>query len=110
ADGSLERGITRLRRRPLGDDQKVWLARAARKRGPDCLGHEGHDGVEEAEIRVERIDQGPPRRDSLRSGKGLVGQTNLRELALPVAELRPDPVVEATGHLGELVFGNAAID
>ena len=39
--------------------------RAVRERGPDRLGHERHDRMEQPQVRVERLDERPPRRLAL---------------------------------------------
>ena len=59
-----------------------------------CLGDERHDRVEQAEVRVERLDERPPGRLADLGGQRLVGEPDLRQLEAPVAELGPDAVVQ----------------
>ena len=68
-----------------------------RQRGPQRLGHERHDRVEQPQVRVEHLDERPPRRLTHLGRRAVVGQADLGQLQAPVAELVPDGVVERGG-------------
>ena len=77
-----------------------------RQRAPELLGHERHDRVEQPQVRVQRLDERPPRRLARLVGQRLVGEADLRELEAPVAELGPDAVVQRPRDLAEVVVGD----
>ena len=95
--------------RPAGDDQQVRIVRSVGQGAPELLRHERHDRVEQAQVRVQRLDERPPRRLARLGGQRVVGQPDLRELEAPVAELRPDAVVQRPGDLAELVVGDRPV-
>ena len=90
--------------RPAGDDQQLGVGGAVRDGRPQRLGHERHDRVEQPQVRVEHLDQRPPRRLAGRRVQRLVREPDLGELEPPVAVLVPDRVVQDPGHLAEAVL------
>ncbi len=90
-------GVLEIGRRPFAQRQH----RASRAAGPQLLGDEGHEGMEQAGDAVERPGDGRPR---LVLGRAVLAvQHRLGELEIPVAEEVPDEAVEHRRGLVELV-------
>ena len=66
--------------------------------------------MEQPQVRVEDLDQRPPRRLALLDGAALVGEADLGQLEAPVAELAPDRLVQEPRHLAEGVPGDRLVD
>ena len=80
------------------------------RRSPDRLSQERHERMEQAQVRVECLDQCPQGR-LVRSGRqGGVSEPDLGQLQAPVAQLAPDRVVRDSGRLTEGVIGDRPID
>ena len=61
ADLALDDRIALRGGRPAGDDEQLGVRRAVRQCRPQRLGHERHDRMEQAQVRVQRLDERPPR-------------------------------------------------
>src|SRR2546430_100681 len=84
------------------------------KRLPDFLGDEWHERMQESQQRFEALDQGRARQGSLACG--LVGESRLHKLYVPVTVLMPDELiervrsfVESVGPQRSIHFANAAM-
>ncbi len=102
--------IASRRDRPVGDDEQIRVIAIVGQGRPDRLGHEWHHRVEEAEVRIERLDEGPPGGLAIGRLESRIGQADLGELDGPVAVLVPDRLVEGPGDLGEGEVGHAPVD
>ncbi len=109
-DVGLDRPVPLALRWPARLDQQRWVRSAMRQRAPDRLRHERHERVEQTQEGVQRLDERPPGRFAVGRRQAGVGQSDLRELDAPVAELIPDGFVLDPRGLAERVVGHGGVD
>ena len=78
---------------------------------PDFFGEEGHEGREQAQRRLEDVDEG----GEGSGGCGLVCgfvevEAELDDFEVPVAELAPEELVDRAGGFVEAIVGECAVN
>ena len=98
-------------RRPVGhDQQRCQLIVRPRQFAPDLFRDERHDRVQQAQVRVQRVEERPPRSLARCLTQAFVRETDLGQFYAPVAELVPDGFVQDLAGVAERVLGHGRVD